>query len=170
MKSAKPSTLKVPRRDGKSSIRRSKNVRLRGVSLNMESLEQRTLLSLSSSTDENLTGSAIPTSAVPTASSPWAIFRRAYRSQSQIGAPSRQSFLPHGDCQHVAAPATSHIYRGQPTTFHGSLTGTRRRHFGDSDDQSRPVQPEPARRSGHSARRRKRGIPQYWLADDSKSR
>ena len=118
-KSAKPSTLKVPRRDGKSSIRRSKSVRLRGVSLNLESLEQRTLLSISSSTEQNLTGNSISTSLVQPPS-------------STVDLPSglQESVADKGVVATVVAPntptaaATSHIYTGQPSSFTGPLKGT----------------------------------------------
>ena len=94
MKSAKPNTLKVPRRDGKSSIRRSKNVRHRGVSLNMESLEQRTLLSLSSATDPTSSLSAARTRSrwsgvqtVEPTDGP-AEFSRRYGTIATVAAPS----------------------------------------------------------------------------------
>ena len=123
MKSAKPSTLKVPRRDGKSSIRRSKSVRLRGVSLNLESRFRgsATLLSISTSNDgdKNLTSNVIGSSAFPV----------PVPTTTFLSPGLQESVADKGKIATVIAPttptaaATSHIYTGKPTTFLGPLKG-----------------------------------------------
>ena len=162
MKSAKPSTLKVRRRDGKSSIRCSKSVRQRDFSLNLESLEQRTLLSISSSTEQNLTGSSISTSLVPPPSSTVALPPGLQKSVADQGvvATVASSALS-------AATGTSHIYSGQPSSFTGPLKGTSRL-FVDLDDRwLRKVQPEPDGGSRCGQATAIKAQPQYFVMPTS---
>ena len=118
MKSAKASTLKAPRRDGKASIRRSKSVRHRGVALNLESLEPRTLLSLSSSVDTNPSAAKgvnpLTVSPVTTFENLSPALQKSVANMSTIATVVAPS--PSAPTSVVGA-ATSHIYTGQPTNF-----------------------------------------------------
>ena len=121
MKSAKSSTRNVRRRDGKSSIRHSAKVRHRGVSLSLESLEPRTLLSVSSATNPASLISTTPTTLIPVSSttenlpSGLSVAVKDANTIATVVAPSATG-------ESVAAAATSHIYTGQPTNFGQAAT------------------------------------------------
>lgn len=111
MNSAKSTTTNARRRDSKSSLPRSRKVRHRGVSLKLESLELRTLLSGGTSTNSPLPSNAAVGATLPVASAEnlppglAASVKNAGTIATVIG-PTTPS-----------AAATSHIYTGQPSTF-----------------------------------------------------
>ena len=122
MKSAKPSSPKVRRRDGKSSIHHSKSVRQRGFSLNLESLEQRTLLSISSSTDQTLSKNANPVSLVPVTKLSENLPSSLQKSVADFATVATVA-APSETATSLASSIMSHIYTGQPTTFTRALDG-----------------------------------------------
>ena len=135
MKPSKSTIRKIRSRGGKLSIRHSSEVRHRAVSLKLESLEQRTLLSGGASAKAALPSNANAVSMIPVAStenlSPGLLASvKDANTVATVAAPSTPVS--------VSSAATSHIYTGQPALFTGSATGN-----SSSASSSTPAQDNP---------------------------
>ena len=156
MKASNSTSRKIRSQGGRSSTRHASKVRHRAVSLKLESLEQRTLLSGGASVKAALSAVANAAGIIPV-SSKASLPPNLLSSVEDAGtvatvvAPSS----PVG----VSSAATSHIYTGQPTLFTASATGNS---SSNSSSTPGPYNPIQAAALGSLAQSLK-AVPQYLV-------